>query len=248
MSISVVQTNVNSGFAGTLPYTSTITLSQPVLGNSLIVATVLRSGGAIGSTPVVTGVADSAGNTYSRITYLYDPGNYYGGVELWWCSSVTATGSGTLTITVSFGGVSGTAAPVLNSLEASGIATIDQSATNYNNSGTATTLAATLPSNNANASELVVAFVSTMNYSGGSTIGLTTPPSNNSVGGAFTNFGFYDNNGGNFGGAYSAGYKITSSVEDSSALWSWTGANAPFAIIASFAGASSPQLMGQAWL
>ena len=214
---------------GTATLTATQTFSgTPVPGNAVIVMVSFETNFA---PQTVTGVTDNqTGNTYSLVKRQADNTAGDGdAVECWWCPSLV-TASGTFTVTVTYtvsGTVTNQNGTIVNLIEVSGLAgTTDASGIAGGNlGGTGTTITVSGSGNNASANAFEVGMCA-VNYN---TTTITNPPSGwNTV--------YVDSGAGR---AQQGSYRIASSVETTSATWSWTGTQGPSALVATFDGISS---------
>jgi hypothetical protein len=184
----------------------------------------------------VTSVTDNqTGNTFSLIQRNNSFDSNHGSVELWGCPSLSSA-SGTYTVSVAWAGTQGCKLAILEAAGTTG--SLDQVGTNQ---GSVTSLTTTAGGANTSANELVIAIIGVCNYN--PTAALSNPASS-----GYTEWAFDNGNSDTDGTPSDYSYKIVSSIETSSASWSWTGATSAQSIIATFPGSGSPGLLGQIWL
>jgi len=216
---AVVQSKSNPNATEGSPATSYNTL--PTVGNYAIVTI-----GANGDGPV-SGVTDNQGNIYQRANRASNSGGGFTHTdsELWFAPILVASG----TVTVSFTMTNPTGAHIaVGLLEVSGLSgVVDVTNTAQDISGANTSLTVTNGSANANASELVVAIITTS----GSGNDFTVPPSS---GYSTLTLASANSNG----VSSSSGYKVTSGIENSAASWTWGTAGFASAVIVTFLPAS----------
>lgn len=234
MSISIVQSHTSTtNITGTGGASASFS-SLPGISNAVIVVVKTLADGAA---PEPVSIADNqSGNTYSNIQTQNGAG-YSGCTAIWWCHSI-ASPSGTFTVTPTFGSVPGDVYSVLIELyEVSGLAgTVDKSiSTNDGGTGVLTTTI-TDSGANVNANDLVMCAIVLGNDSGIATLG--TPATGyatlNATDGS-SSFGV-GVGGSSSGFSSNTAYKVVSSVQTSSATWSWaSGSNSFFnAVLATF--------------
>lgn len=169
MAIVVTNIGTNGNFSGTTLALSSVT----VPAGALIVVGTGESANTVSGTG---SLADSAGNTYARVSNYFNNAAANGVGVVWYCVNAKAISAGTITLTKN---VSGNDAAI-SAFYATGIGAIDATITA---SGTGSTNSPTLTSGTPSGSnELFVGFAiysgqtNTLTYTQDTTNGWATPP------------------------------------------------------------------------